>query len=130
MRRYSSVIGIQARARQVAVVCGVLAIGALASALFGYESMKRAQQAEAQAQNTRKLAESARSEAEKLIVYLLDDFYLELEPVGRLDIVAQLSKRALDYYSALPPELRKPGPPPPSPLSTRLPAYPGMLVAG
>ena len=52
------------------------------------------------------MAESARGEAEKLIVYLLDDFYLELEPVGRLDIVGELSKRALDYYGALPPELR------------------------
>src|SRR6266705_3515375 len=48
----------------------------------------------------------ARGEAEKLIVYLLDDFYLELEPVGRLDIVAALSKRAVDYYAGLPPELR------------------------
>src|SRR5690242_588314 len=94
------------RARQVAVVCGVLAIGAIASALFGYESMKRAQQAEAQAQQTRALAESARGEAEKLIVYLLDDFYLELEPVGRLDIVAALAKRAVDYYAGLPAELR------------------------
>jgi hypothetical protein len=36
---------------------------------------------------TRLMAETARSEAEKLIGYLLDDFYLELEPVGRLDIV-------------------------------------------
>ena len=52
----------------------------------------------------------ARGEAEKLIVYLLDDFYLELEPVGRLDIVGELAKRALDYYSALPPELRTPRP--------------------
>ena len=94
------------RARQVAVVCGVLAIGAIASAIFGYYSMKRAQQAEVQAQNTRQLAESARSEAEKLIVYLLDDFYRELEPVGRLDIVASLAKRAVDYYNALPGELR------------------------
>jgi tetratricopeptide (TPR) repeat protein len=96
------------RARQVAAVCGVLAIGAIASAIFGYQSMKRAQQAEAQAQQTRTMAESARGEAEKLIVYLLDDFYLELEPVGRLDIVAQLSKRALDYYAALPVALRTP----------------------
>ena len=94
------------RARQVALVCGVLAIGALASALFGYLSMKRAQHAEEQAQNTRQLAESARGEAEKLIVYLLDDFYLELEPVGRLDIVAALAKRAVDYYGALPAQLR------------------------
>jgi tetratricopeptide (TPR) repeat protein len=52
------------------------------------------------------MADASRGEAEKLIVYLLDDFYLELEPVGRLDIVGDLSKRALDYYGALPPELR------------------------
>ena len=94
------------RARQVAAICGVLAIGALAGAMFGYLGMKRAQQAELQARETRAMAESARGEAEKLIVYLLDDFYLELEPVGRLDIVAALSKRAVDYYAALPPELR------------------------
>src|SRR5439155_22548466 len=94
------------RARQVAAVCAVLAVGALASAAFGFLSMRRAQEAELKAQQTRAMAESARGEAEKLIVYLLDDFYLELEPVGRLDIVAGLSKRALDYYDALPKELR------------------------
>src|SRR3989441_6516933 len=94
------------RARQVAAVCAVLAVGALASAAFGFLNMKRAQEAELKAQQTRAMAESARGEAEKLIVYLLDDFYLELEPVGRLDIVAGLSKRAVDYYAALPPELR------------------------
>ncbi|HTL76158.1 MAG TPA: hypothetical protein VL654_07540 [Casimicrobiaceae bacterium] len=94
------------RARQVATVCGVLALAAIASAFFGYESMRRAQRAEAQAQQTRLLAEQARGEAEKLVVYLLDDFYLELEPIGRLDIVASLAKRAVDYYAALPAELR------------------------
>lgn len=94
------------RARQVAAICLVLAIGAIGSAVFGYLSMKRAQEAELEAQKTRQMAEAARGEAEKLIVYLLDDFYLELEPVGRLDIVAALSKRAIDYYAALPPELR------------------------
>ena len=61
--------------------------------------MKRAQQAELKAQQTRQMAEAARSEAEKLVVYLLDDFYIELEPVGRLDIVAALAKRAVDYYA-------------------------------
>jgi hypothetical protein len=96
------------RARQVAAVCGVLALAAIAGAFFGYESMKRAQRAEALAQQTRVLAEKARGEAEKLVVYLLDDFYLELEPVGRLDIVASLAKRAVDYYQALPRELRTP----------------------
>jgi len=94
------------RARQVAAICGVLAIAAIAGAFFGYESMKRAQRAEAQAQQTRVLAEQARGEAEKLVVYLLDDFYQELEPFGRLDIVASLAKRAVDYYNELPPALR------------------------
>ncbi len=94
------------RARQIAAGCAVLAIVAVAGTIFGYVSTKRAQQAEAEAKQTRALAEAARGEAEKLIVYLLDDFYLELEPVGRLDIVAALSKRAIDYYAALPPELQ------------------------
>jgi hypothetical protein len=94
------------RARQIAVGCAVLALIAVGGTIFGYISTKRAQQAEFQAQQTRGMAESARGEAEKLIVYLLDDFYLELEPVGRLDVVAALAKRAVDYYAALPPELR------------------------
>ena len=87
------------RARQVAAFCAVLAIGAIASAIFGYQNMKRARVAEANAQG-------ARGEAEKLIVYLLDDFYIELEPVGRLDIVAELARRAVNYYRELPAELR------------------------
>jgi tetratricopeptide (TPR) repeat protein len=94
------------RARQIAIGCAVLAVVAIGGAIFGYISTKRAEQAEAKAQQTRQMAERARGEAEKLIVYLLDDFYLELEPVGRLDIVAELSKRALTYYDALPSELR------------------------
>jgi len=94
------------RARKIAAACAVLAIGAVASAIFGYISMHRAQRAEALALQTRALAESARGESEKLIVYLLDDFYRELEPVGRLDIVAALAKRAVDYYAGLPAELR------------------------
>jgi tetratricopeptide (TPR) repeat protein len=96
------------RTRYVAAGCAVLALGALVSAIFGYTSMKRAQEAEAKSEATRTMAENARTESEKLIVYLLDDFYLELEPVGRLDVVADLSRRALAYYASLPPELRTP----------------------
>jgi tetratricopeptide (TPR) repeat protein len=96
------------RARQIAAGCAVLAIIAIGGTIFGYISTKRAQEAELKAQQTRVLAESARGEAEKLIVYLLDDFYLELEPVGRLDVVAALAKRAVNYYAGLPPELRTP----------------------
>ncbi len=60
----------------------MLALVAAGSAVFGYVSMKRAQEAEAKADATRLMAEQARGESEKLVVYLLDDFYRELEPVG------------------------------------------------
>lgn len=89
------------RARQVAAVCIVLAVVAAGAAAFGIWGMR-------QAQATRGFAEAARGESERLIVYLLDDFYRELEPVGRLEIVGELAKRALDYYTGLPPELRGP----------------------
>jgi hypothetical protein len=87
------------RARQIAFGCGLLALVAIGASVFGYINMTRAQ-------HTRTMAESARGQAEKLVVYLLDDFQLELEPVGRLDIIAGLARRAIDYYEALPPELR------------------------
>ena len=50
------------RARKVAAGCAALAIVAIAGAIFGYLSMKRAQEAEAQALQTRTMAESARGE--------------------------------------------------------------------
>ena len=87
------------RARKVAAVCGVLAVVAAGAAAFGIWGMR-------QAQSTRAVAETARGESERLIVYLLDDFYRELEPVGRLELVGELAKRALDYYNGLPAELR------------------------
>jgi hypothetical protein len=89
------------RARKVAAVCVALALVAAGAAAFGIFGMR-------QAQVTRAYAEAARGESEHLIVYLLDDFYRELEPVGRLEIVGELAKRALDYYSGLPTELRGP----------------------
>ena len=94
------------RARQVAAACAALAVVAIGSAVYGYFATERAKAAEAKAEATRNAAEQARGEAEKLVLYLLDDFQLELAPVGRLDIVAELAKRAIDYYGGLPPELR------------------------
>jgi hypothetical protein len=94
------------RARQVAAFCAVLAIAAVAGALFGYQNMKRAQSAEAASESTRRLAESARGEAEKLVGYLLDDFHNELVPIGGLKIVEDLAQRSLLYYRGLPAELR------------------------
>ena len=94
------------RARQIAAGAAALAVLAIGSAIYGYFATERAQAAEATAEATRLAAEQARGEAEKLVLYLLDDFQLELAPVGRLDIVAELAKRAIDYYGGLPPALR------------------------
>ena len=94
------------RARWIAAGCAVLAAGAAVSAFFAYESSVRAREAEALAQRAGESAQKARGEAEKLDVYLLDDFFVELEPVGRLDLVGDLAGRALAYYSGLPAELR------------------------
>ncbi|MDH5286983.1 MAG: hypothetical protein OEX23_10175 [Betaproteobacteria bacterium] len=96
------------RARQIAAGCAVLAVVAIGSAVYGYFATERAKAAEAKSEETRLMAEQARGEAEKLVVYLLDDFQLELAPVGRLDIVAELAKRAIDYYNGLPAPLRTP----------------------
>jgi len=94
------------RARQVAIGCGVLAICAIAAAVYGYMSTERARRAERQAVETRSLAERGRGEAEHLIGYLVDDFALELEGVGRLGVVTELCKKEIDYYKALPPALQ------------------------
>jgi tetratricopeptide (TPR) repeat protein len=96
------------RARQVASVCVVLAIGAVVAALFAYLSTQRAQRAERLAQQTRAAAEQARGQAEQLLGYLTDDFARELEGSGRLDVAANLSKREIDYFHALPGALKGP----------------------
>jgi tetratricopeptide (TPR) repeat protein len=94
------------RARLVAAGCLVLAAGALVATVLAVVGMRRASQAEAQAQEIRIQAETARTQAEQLLSFLMDDFALELEPVGRLDVVASLAGQAIAYYDALPPALR------------------------
>ncbi len=94
------------RARQIAIACGVLAVGAIAAAGYGYVSAGRARRAEAQAQETRLAAEKARSEAEHLLGYLNDDFATELEGFGRLSLVLDLGQKELDYYNSLPAALQ------------------------
>jgi tetratricopeptide (TPR) repeat protein len=89
------------RARQVAAVCGLLALGALGAAVIAYLSTQRAHRAELQ-------AVQARAGAEHLLGYLTDDFVRELESFGRLDVVAEFAKRQIDYFHSLPDSLKGP----------------------
>jgi tetratricopeptide (TPR) repeat protein len=94
------------RARKVASGCIVLAIVAVAAAIFGYFSTERARRAEHQAEQTRIESEHARAGAEHLLGYLGGDVERELESFGQLNVLAEFLKRQIDYFHALPPELR------------------------
>jgi hypothetical protein len=94
------------RARGIAGGCAVLAALAVVAAIYGYVSSERARRAEAEAQQTRALAEQARGQAEHLVAYLSDDFARELESFGRLEVLAEFSQRQIDYFHGLPPTLR------------------------
>jgi tetratricopeptide (TPR) repeat protein len=86
------------RARMVASVCAVLMLLAIAGAAFGWIAMHHARSAEAEAQKSR-------SDAEKLVSFLIEDFYAELEPTGRLETLGKLAHMTVGYYDSLPPEL-------------------------
>ncbi len=94
------------RARQIATMCVVLAIGAVVAAGFAIVSSQRARRAEQLAELTRTEAQQARSQAEQLLAYLTDDFVRELESFGRLNVVAEFAKRQIDYFHSLPPTLK------------------------
>jgi hypothetical protein len=89
------------RARQVAAVCIVLALGAVAAAVFAYFSTQRAKRAE-------DVAQQARVQAETLLGYLTAELGRELENSGRLDLIASLARREIDYFHGLPPEMLGP----------------------
>ena len=94
------------RARRIAAVCVLLALGALGAAIFGFVSTRRAQRAEREAQQTRAVALQARSQAEHLLGYLSDHFVRELESFGRLNVIADFAQSQIDYFRKLPSQLK------------------------
>ena len=89
------------RTRMVATVCVVLLVLAIIAAAFGFIGMHRARTAQSEAQKSR-------SDAEKLVSFLIEDFYTELAPTGRLDTLGKLAHMTVSYYDSLPPELVTP----------------------
>lgn len=96
------------RTRKFAAVAAVLTLIAAVSAVFGWVSMQRARAADAEAQKERALADRARGDAEKLVGFLIEDFYNELQPTGRLETMGKLAHMAVSYYDGLPTELLTP----------------------
>ena len=96
------------RARAIAAVCAVMMVIAAAGAVLGWVNYRRARVADAEAQQARLLAERARGDAEKLVGFLIEDFYEELEPTGRLDTMGKLAHQAVAYYEGLPAGLMTP----------------------
>lgn len=86
------------KTRLVAIVSAALMLVAIASAIFGWINYRRAHEADLAAQR-------ARSDAEKLVGFLIEDFYAELEPTGRLDTMGKLANLAVGYYDGLPADL-------------------------
>ncbi len=89
------------RTRMVAMVAGVLMVIAGASAVFGWVNLDRARAADAETRHANALAEKARGDAEKLVGFLIEDFYAELEPTGRLETMGKLAHMAVSYYDGL-----------------------------
>ena len=89
------------KTRRIAVVSAVLMLIAIAGAAFGWINYNRAHRADLAAQQ-------ARADAERLVGFLIEDFYAELAPTGRADTMGKLAQKALDYYDGLPPELLTP----------------------
>ncbi|MES2151217.1 MAG: hypothetical protein V4508_15660 [Pseudomonadota bacterium] len=76
------------RARSVAVGCSLLTIVAVGASLYAYRISQRAEQ--------------ARTQSERLMLYLSDDFARELDGAGDLEVVASFAKRTVSYYDGLP----------------------------
>ena len=93
------------RARTVAVFAIVLMVLAVAGGIYGWLSQRRATVAERRARETQQLADTARQEAEGLLGYLLTELKEKLEDSGQVAVGEQLSRRVVEYYRHLPPEL-------------------------
>jgi hypothetical protein len=94
------------RARAIAAGCTALAALAVVAAVLAIVNVQRARRAEADAQQTRVLAEQGRNQAQRLLGFLTDDFVQELASFGRYQTIIGLSQREIDYFNALPPKLK------------------------
>ncbi len=68
----------------------------------------KAQAVEAQASESRlrQQADTARSQAEGLVTFMIQDLQPALKDYGRLSLLKQVDQKTVDYFAALPPDLQ------------------------
>jgi len=86
----------QRRHNRLIVLLAASLVGTVAMSALTFVAV--AERNEAQAQ--RNEAQSQRAQAEGLIEFMLGDLKDKLEPVGRLDVLDAVGKRAMAYYAA------------------------------
>lgn len=78
----------QRKQRRLALVAAASMVGMLGTSGLAYYAVQQRDEARAQ-----------RAEADGLIEYMLTDLRAKLEPVGKLDVLDGVGRKALDYYS-------------------------------
>ncbi|MBE7447464.1 MAG: serine/threonine protein kinase [Kofleriaceae bacterium] len=89
LRRHRAAVAVAGVAAMILVVVGVLSVGRI---------MREQRRADA----ARALAEAHRAEAEELMDFMLGDLRAKLEPIGRLDVLDVVARKATDYYELRP----------------------------
>jgi tetratricopeptide (TPR) repeat protein len=92
LRRHRAVLSVAGVAVIVMLVLGAFAVRRILRA----EELAEARRAEADRQRAE--ADRSRGEAEDLLGFMLGDLREKLQPLGRLDVLDDVSKRAVAYY--------------------------------
>ena len=90
-------------------VAAALLLGIIVStsqAIRATRAQREALAAQAEESKQRQQADAARSQAEGLVGFMIQDLQPALKDYGRLSLLRQVDEKTVDYYAALPPELR------------------------
>jgi eukaryotic-like serine/threonine-protein kinase len=91
------------------VVFGALLLGIIATTWQSVRATHAKQQAltaQVEESKQRQQADSARGQAEGLVSFMIQDLQPSLKDYGRLSLLRQVDEKTVDYFAALPPELR------------------------
>ncbi|MFO0633496.1 MAG: serine/threonine-protein kinase [Nannocystaceae bacterium] len=95
VQRHAAAVAVAAVLGAVMLIGGVLAVLAIV------EQRNRADAQRERAEQARAVAVAERDAAQDLATFMLDDLRLRLEPIGRLELLAGVGARVLDYYVSL-----------------------------